>query len=67
MKLGDNRNKKEVRSEEERFQNRGACRRSFDAIVGRVSVGHLDKPDEGHALRELPQVRLRVRHEPPDR
>ena len=36
MKLGDNRNKKEVRSEEERIQNRGAgSRRSFDTIVGR--------------------------------
>jgi len=34
MKLGDNRNKKEVSSEEKRLQNRGACRRSFDAIVG---------------------------------
>jgi hypothetical protein len=34
MKLGDKRKQKEVRSEEERVQNRGACRRSFDAIVG---------------------------------
>jgi len=34
MKLGDNRNKKEDSSEEERLQNRGAFRRSFDAIVG---------------------------------
>ena len=47
MKLGDNRNKKEVSSEEERLQNRGVCRRSFDAFVG----GLRGERDRGPARR----------------